>query len=501
MTKLARRAYDRDLSPSPSSSHKKHRRSHGSSPHQQIQDVGKRRTFISYLETPNLPPKIRLLCEIIANTPSSSVEKVLDDSAIVVSQEEVEEVVKLSYGYPSTAVKFFRWAGYQLNDRHSPYAWNLVVDLLGKNSLFDAMWDAIKSMKKERILSLATFASVFSSYVIGDRVEEAFMTFEVMDQYGVPRDIVALNSLLSAICREGRTKKADEFLRIAKDKIRPDADTYAILLEGWETEEDIDGARRTFEEMLLEVGWDPRNIPAYDSFLCTLIKGPNGFHEALKFLNTMKERRCSPGNKFFGFAMEECVRKLDARGAALLWEAMKIRSDFRPDTHMYNMMISLHCQLSNIDIAGRYLDEMVYDGAFPNSHSYNTLFQGLLKSRKLQEASSIFTEMVKNECLASQANCIAAVRLFLDSGDPCMAIKVWKFMIENYDSNLEETGNFLISGLRNCNRLQEAVKYAEDMIDRRIKLSSSSMSKLKQSLIKAGKASVHDELLKKWKHR
>lgn len=375
------------------------------------------------------------------------------------------------------------------------------MDLLGKNSLFDAMWDAIKSMKKEGLLSLATFASVFSSYVVGDRVEEAFMTFEVMDQYGIPRDIVALNSLLSAICREGRTKKANEFLRIAKDKIRADADTYAILLEGWEREGDISNSRKTFDEMVFDIGWDRGNVPAYDSFLCTLIKGPNGFHESLKFLNTMKERSCSPGVKFFGFALEECVRKSDARGAALLWEAMKVRSDFRPDAHMYNMMISLHCELGNGDIAGRYLDDMVYDGVFPNTRSYNTLFQCLLKTRKLLEASTTFTEMVKNECLPSQDNCIAGLRLFLDSGDPYMAIKVWKFLIENYDSNLEESGNFLILGLRDCNRVQEAVKYAEDMIDRRIKLSSSTLTKLKHSLVKAGKTPMYDELLRKWKTR
>ncbi|KAL2928621.1 hypothetical protein RDABS01_028702 [Bienertia sinuspersici] len=471
MTKQSKRRYGRDRSHSPppsSSSLKKHHHSYANSPQHQNHDM---------------------------------VENVLDDNGIRVIQEDVEQVLKLSYGYPAAAVKFFRWAGYQLKDRHTPYAWNLLVDLLGKNSLFDAMWDAIKSMKEEGILSLATFASVFSSYVLGNRVEEAFMTFEVMDQYGVPRDIVALNSLLSAICRDGKTGKADEFLRIAKNKIRLDADSYAILLEGWENEGNVANARRTFGEMVVEMGWDPSNVPAYDSFLCTLIKAPSGFHEALKFLNTMKERRCSPGVKFFGVALEECVKKSDARGASLLWEAMTVRSDFKPDTQMYNMMISLHSQLANFDIAQRYLDDMVYDGVFPDSKSYNILLQYLLKNRKLHEASSLYTEMVKNECLPTQANCVAAVRLYLDSGDPYMAIKVWKFMVENFGSDLEETGNFLVSDLRDCNRVQEAVKYAEDMIDRKIKLSSSTLTKLKQTLVKAGKGPVYDELLKKWKLR
>lgn len=74
-------------------------------------------------------------------------------------------------------------------------------------------------------------------------------------------------------------------------------------------------------------------------------------------------------------------------------------------------------------------------------------------------------------------------------------------MIENYKSDLEETGNMLVIGLNEINRVPEAVKYAEDMIDRGIKLNSSTLSKLKQSLAKVRKEFVYDELLRKWKAR
>uniref|UniRef100_A0A5B6Z2N2 Pentatricopeptide repeat-containing protein n=1 Tax=Davidia involucrata TaxID=16924 RepID=A0A5B6Z2N2_DAVIN len=371
--------------------------------------------------------------------------------------------------------------------------------MLGKNCLFDAMWDAIKSMKKEGLLSLASFASVFSSYVIADRVQEAIMAFEVMDQYGCPLDIMALNSLISAICRDRKTSKAKEFLSIAKDRIRPDADTYAILLEGWENEGDVASARQTFSEMVIEIGWDPGNVPAYDSFLTTLLKGPDGMHEAMKFFDTMRDRRCYPGMKFLKVALEDCVKRGDTRGAGLLWDAMVGKNGFRPDTEMYNSMIALQCYAKDTGIATRLLDEMVYNGVFPDSQTYNVLFRSLIKGRRLQEASSVFTEMIKNECVPSIANCSGAVKLYMDNGDPCMAIKVWKCMIKNYNSDLEEIGNLLVVWLRDINRVPEAVKYAEDMIDRVIKLNSSTLSKLKQSLSKAGKEFVYDELLRKWK--
>ncbi|KAK4393558.1 Pentatricopeptide repeat-containing protein, mitochondrial [Sesamum angolense] len=321
--------------------------------HQQVMD--KRSSFISYSEVSSLPPKVKILCEIIARTPAVTVERVLEDTGVRVSEEDVEEVLKLSYGYPGSAVKFFRWSSFQLN-KHSPYAWNLVVDLLGKNCLFDAMWDAIKSMKKEQLLSLATFATVFSSYVIVNRVQEAILSFEVMDQYGVARNTVSLNSLLRAMCREGKTQQAKDYLEILKDKIRVDAETYAVLLEGWESEGDVGKARQTFSEMVVDIGWDTKNMLAYDSFLCTLLKGPDGMHE-----------------------------------------------DF--------------------DSAEKLLDEMVYNGAFPDSETYGLLFHFLIKQRRVRDATPIFKEMVKNEFVPMQEDCSTAVKTYIDAGDPHMGMK------------------------------------------------------------------------------
>ena len=361
------------------------------------------------------------------------------------------------------------------------------------------MWDAVKSMKKEGLVSLATFASVFSSYVSFDKVKEAVFTFEVMEQYGCVRDIVALNSLISAICREGKTLDGLEFLRVAKSRIRPDSDSYAILLEGWEKERNINLAKETFEEMVTEIGWDPGNVPAYDSFLSTLIKGKDGINEVLKYVDMLHERKCYPVMKFFKDVLEGFQKVGNVRVADLIWKATVEKIGIRPDTEMYNPMIALYCSKNYTDVAKEMLDEMVYTGAFPDLQSYNVLFHFLIKNRKLKEASVLFNEMVKNEFFPSKANCIAAVKIFIEIGDPYVAIKVWKFMIESYDSDLEETGNLLIIGLRDANMLPEAVKYAEGMIEKGIKVTSATLSRLKQSLSQAKKEGVYEELLRKWK--
>ncbi|MFS8010672.1 putative tetratricopeptide-like helical domain superfamily [Helianthus anomalus] len=460
---------------------------------------GKQPVFASYIDTPNLPPKVKILCEIIANTPSLELDRSLDDTAIRVSTEDVEDVLKLSYSYPAAAVKFFRWAGYQLDDRHSPYAWNLIIDMLGKHCLFDAMWDAIKSMKQEGMLSLATFASVFGSYVMADKVKDAVAAFGVMEQYGCVADVVALNSLFSAICRDGKTVDARDFLNTVRSRIKPDADTYAILLEGWEKEQDAVNARETFDEMVFQTGWDPNNFYAYDSFLNALLNGSGGLKEAMKFFVILKGKKCYPGIRFFKAALKECAMIGDVKAGKLLWDYMSVQNNCKPDVELYNSIIYLYTFDQDADLARRTLDEMVFKGVFPDSESYNILFQFLIKNRNFREAQQIFTEMVKNEFVPTHASCSLAVGVFIEAGVPYIAIRVWKCLIENYDYDLEEAGNVLVGGLRDLNRVPEAVKYADDMLDRGIKLASTTLARLRQGLAKAGKGSVYDELLKKWK--
>ena len=124
--------------------------------------------FQSCHDSIDVTPGARILCEILSNSSPTEVETALSSTGIQPSPEVVEEVLKLSYGSPMTAVKFFRWAG--LGQKLSSYSWNLIVDLLGKNEMFEPMWAAIRSMKQEGVLSIATFVSVFGSYCVAGRI-------------------------------------------------------------------------------------------------------------------------------------------------------------------------------------------------------------------------------------------------------------------------------------------------------------------------------------------
>lgn len=125
----------------------------------------------------------KILCEIIEKTPPFELESALHATRILPTPEIVQEVLKFSYGCPTAAVKFFRWSG--LAHSHNERSWNLMVDLLGRNKLFEEMWDAIRSLRQEGMLSITAFVSAFGSYCVAGRFNEAIMTFDVMERFEI----------------------------------------------------------------------------------------------------------------------------------------------------------------------------------------------------------------------------------------------------------------------------------------------------------------------------
>ncbi|KAH6820421.1 hypothetical protein C2S53_002579 [Perilla frutescens var. hirtella] len=454
--------------------------------------------FPTHHAAADIHPQARILCEIIATAPAHEVEARLAASQMQAEPEFVQQVLKHSYNTPSAASKFFRWAG--LGRKHTPYSWNLMVDLLGKNKLFDPMWDAIRSMKLEGLLSLTTFVSVFENYCIDGKLDEAVMTFDVMGRYGIQPDIIAVNSLLSAMCREDkRTVKALEFFERIKAKIPPDADSYAILLEGCEKEGNVAKAKTTFGEMVIRVGWSPEYMYAYDAFLNTLVRGSHG-DEAIKFLQVMKGKNCLPGLRFFSNALDMFVKQNDSAHAILLWDIM-VGSGLIPDLMMYNVIISLLASNNDIDNAFRLLDEMVFHGAFPNSLTYNMIFGCLIKNGKVREVGKFFIEMIKNEWDPTPANFAASIKTLFDGDDPEMAIEIWKYMAKNNISPRDDSANAALLGLCNLGRLTDLRRFAEKMIDERITIYESTMTKVKNAFYKEGRSAreIYDNISRKWK--
>lgn len=448
------------------------------------------------LYPPTMPIEI-VVSNILKQPPLMGVENALNQLGLAVSVQFVEDVLKMSHGAGMDALKFFRWAGLRLGRKHSPLAWNLLVDLLGKEKLFDAMWDCVKIMRTESIVSMDTISSMFGNYAQAGKIEEARMTFDVLDQYGCRKDAVALNCFLSALCRYNHVKPAVEFFDKMKDKITPDADTYALLLEGLENEGNVSKAKTTFGEMIIRVGWLPNNIAAYNAFLTNLVNCSQ-VEEALKFLHVMKTKKCFPDLSFFCNTLQVLYQRKDPKYAFPLWEMMK-QSGMAPDLPTYNAMIGVCCCAipSQVEIAYRLMDEMVFSGAFPDSNTYNAIFEALITARDVEGASSIYREMTRNECYPVYANYVMAMKMFFEADDPDMAVMMWRQMIQKAIFPKSDCAAVLIEGLCDLRRVSEALKYSLEAFTRGLQIPVETMTKLKNASRLAGRQGAYEQLEKK----
>uniref|UniRef100_A0ACD5V6P3 Uncharacterized protein n=1 Tax=Avena sativa TaxID=4498 RepID=A0ACD5V6P3_AVESA len=448
-------------------------------------------------------PRVEVFLDILGRVPPSDVEAALTSCGVGPTAEAAELVLKspICYSRPKSAVRFFRWAKQSV--QLTAYSWNLLVDILGKAAMFDPMWDAVLSMSQEGgdLLSVATFASMFTSYCARGNFKEAAMAFDVMERHGVPPDAVALNSLISAMCRQdGGAQAAWETFESYKTKVAPDADTFAILLEAWEKEGNVQRAKSTFGEMIVRVGWDTSNMPAYDAFLSTLVRGDQ-LNEAFSFLQVMRTNGCLPGLKFFAIAIDILIRKGDHVNTIAIWQIMVSDAGLVPNLPMYNAMIGLCCSVGNTDYAFHMLDEMPLNGVFADSVTYNAILEGLIKQHKAREAEAFLAEMSKNEQLPSTSNCAAAIRLFFQEFNPSAAVDVWHCIVEHQITPAEESAKELIAGLLNFSRLTDVKKYTDEMIDMGIELPQSTIENMKRTFGKADKLHTYDQIARRMKRR
>lgn len=448
--------------------------------------------------------RVEAFLEILGRVSTGEVEAALSACGIGPTAEVAEQVLNSSvcYSRPKSAVRFFRWAARTV--AHTAYAWNLLVDILGKAAMFEPMWDAVRSMHQEGpgdLVSVATFASIFSSYCGRGNIKEAAAAFDVMSHYGLKPDAVAVNSLLSAMCRtEGRAQDAQDVFERTKTAVAPDADTFAILLEAWEKEGNVERAKSTFGEMIISVRWDAGNVPAYDAFLSTLLVGGK-FDEAFNCLKVMRSNGCFPGIKFFTTAVDLIVRKGDYVSAVAIWNMMVSEAGLVPNFSMYNAMIGLCCNVGSMDYALGMLDEMPLNGVFANSVTYNIILEGFIKHRKAREAEGFLKEMRKNEQLPTASNCAAAISLFFKEFNPSAAIDIWHCIMENHITPAEDSARELIAGLLDFGRFTEVMNRSEEMIDMRIELPQSIIDNMKRAFAKAGRHQSFDHIARRLKRR
>ncbi|KAK2661901.1 hypothetical protein Ddye_000475 [Dipteronia dyeriana] len=116
--------------------------------------------------------------------------------------------------------------------------------------------------------------------------------------------------------------------------------------------------------MVDRFGWSPQHISSYETLLTTLIRKDLA-NEALKFLKVLKGENCLPGLSFLSTALDIFVKQNNSTHVVVLWDIM-VGGGLIPNLIMYNAVMGLLCNNDDLDNVFRFLDNIVFHGAFPD---------------------------------------------------------------------------------------------------------------------------------------
>ncbi|MQM00236.1 hypothetical protein Taro_032957 [Colocasia esculenta] len=432
------------------------------------------------------------VCKIMVSSPKVGLESALDESGIWVSPDLTEEIIKRFENAGMLAYRFFEWVGKQRHYSHSVRAYHTMIASLAKIRQYQIMWELVNSMRSKGILNIETFSVIMRKYARAKKVDEAIYTFNVMDKYGVPPNLAAFNSLLSALCKSKNVRKAQEIFDGMKDRFLPDSKTYSILIEGWGRDPNLPKARAVYQEMI-DNKCEP-DVVTYGIMVDVLCK-LGRVEEAVNVVREMDSRGCPPTSFIYSvlvhtYGTEERIE--DAVNTFLEME----RNGVQADVVAYNALVSAFCRMNRLENAFRVLQEMENKGVSPNARTYNIILNSLITLGKNDEAYKFFRKMICC-CEPDSDTYTMMIKMFCENDRLDRALKVWKYMGKKQFMPTMHTFSVLINGLCEKGEVSQACVLLEEMIEKGIRPPGSTFGKLRQLLLKEGREDVLDFLTEK----
>ncbi|KAG8071335.1 hypothetical protein GUJ93_ZPchr0006g42496 [Zizania palustris] len=142
-----------------------------------------------------------------------------------------------------SALGLFQWAQSRGDYKHTEYASNRMIDLLGKMRQIEQMWELLPDMHRRGLVTVETIAKSIRRLAGARRWKDAVLLFDKLDDMGLERNTETMNILLDALCKERRLKwhvsvrKIDEAMWTVEDMknqgFPPSVITYTTVLEAY----------------------------------------------------------------------------------------------------------------------------------------------------------------------------------------------------------------------------------------------------------------------------
>ncbi|OAY61004.1 pentatricopeptide repeat-containing protein At2g17525, mitochondrial [Manihot esculenta] len=229
---------------------------------------------------------------------------------------------------------------------------NSILDVLVKEDI-----DLAREFYRKKMMGSGvqgddyTFGILMKGLCLTNRIADGFKLLQVMKSRGIKPNAVIYNTLLHALCKNGKVGRARSLMNEIEE---PNDVTFNVLISGYCKEDNVVQALTLLEKSF--------------SF---------GFVPDVVTVTKVVEILCNAGRMMESV---EILERVESKGGVV-------------DVVAYNTLIRGFCRLGKVKVGHRFLKEMERKGCLPNVDTYNILISGFCESGMLDMALDMFNDM------------------------------------------------------------------------------------------------------------
>ncbi|KAF3447422.1 hypothetical protein FNV43_RR12608 [Rhamnella rubrinervis] len=344
-----------------------------------------------------------------------NVEKSLASVSALLGPRCVRKVLERCYpGQSQMGLRFFIWAAFQSEYRHSNCMYTDASTLFRINQHPQVLFDVIDAYKAESCLvSLKTFKVILKLYQEANLADEALRVLKRMPEFGLRPDTTMFNVVIRLFCQKGDMDMAEGLMKeMGLMDLHLDMITCMEMIKGFCNACRLEDAYGILN-VLKGHGCFPNTV-LYSLLLDGVCRHGN-MEKALELLAEMEN---GDGNGLFSCSPNvvtytSVIQRFCERG----WvsESLKVLDRMEafgcsPNRVTASFLIECFCAEGRMEEVYKLIDRVVRGGDVSYGECYSSLVVSLEKNKKHHEAEKVFRKMLDSGMRPDGLACSIMIR-------------------------------------------------------------------------------------------
>ncbi|XP_074311686.1 uncharacterized protein LOC141647423 [Silene latifolia] len=378
-------------------------------------------------------------------------ERTLNKLNFTITNDIIYRVIRSCSRHGIQCFRFFNWARTHPNYTPTSIEFDELIKTLAQCHNWETMWKVIAQMRNlEFRIGADTVEFVIREYGQKGYVDEAVRVFNSCQKvFNCDQNVGIYNALLYALtsCKNFYGGYA-LVRRMIRKGVKPDKETYSILVSAWCKAGKMREAQEFLEEMSRK-GFNPPvrgrdllvegllNAGYIESAKGLVVKmAKEGFVPDIRTFNALLEAVCKSGE------IEFCV--------GLFGDVCKL--GFCPDIESYKIMIPVVARLNRLEEGFRLLHCAIEEGHKPFPSLYAPILKALCRNGKFDDAFSFFSDMKVKGHSPNRPIYTMLIRMCVRGG---RFVEAANYLVEMTELNLpplSRSFDMVTDGLKHCGK-------------------------------------------------